>query len=229
MVNPYLIVADIKAGGDKGTTLRGSYTQFLNGGAKETVTDTDWTYTAVMEPSPPASGNPYLTINSATTLSTTPTLSVSGAYRSYYLDLSVTVTNPSGAVVANSTVLDLDSLRQAASVGTNQPGQTGARQSTIRIFQVNGTDVPTADNGKIIKEISFDRGRIELKSPTEFRIFLPQDYVNYSSGAYLEIHIINVKAAFESGAESKTAIFYKPNGTVDYTGSYRFRVKGPAS
>jgi hypothetical protein len=94
---------------------------------------------------------------------------------------------------------------------------------------VNGTAAPAADDGKIVKEISFDRGRIELKSPTEFRIHLPRDYVNYKSGAYLEIHIINVKAAFLSGVESKTAAFFKPNGAVDYTGAYRFRVKGPAS
>lgn len=218
MVDPYLIVAGIKAGGDQGTTLRGSYNQFLNKSKDGTVTADAWSYTNVMDTTPVAS--PYLTITGAVALTGTPTLAVSGAYRSYYLDLGVGVTF-SGTVNANSTVLDLASLQQAASSGA---AASPATQSTIRIFQMNGSDSTTS---KIIKEISFDRSRIELKSPTEFRIHLPQDYVNYSSGAYLEIHIINAKAAFMSIAESKTATFFKPNGAVDYTGAYRFRVKGP--
>jgi hypothetical protein len=223
MVNPYLIVADIKAGGDKGTTLRGSYDQSGNNSSAKTITDDEWAYTSVMDTNP---ASPYLTINGATVLNTTPSLAVIGDYRSYYLDLAVVVQNPSGTVNTDSTVLDLASLRQAASAGT---AQTPATQSNIRIFQVNGTGNPNTDTGKLIREIAFDRSRIELKSPAEFRIHLPQDYVNYESNAYLEVHIINAKAAFQDNITSKTATFFKPNGAVDYTGSYRFRVKGPAS
>ncbi|MDR1588503.1 MAG: hypothetical protein LBS57_13700 [Treponema sp.] len=222
MVDPYLIVSTARAGGlTNGTTLRASYNQFLH----KTIGDASWTYSNVMDTNP--ASTPYLTIPGVTALATTPTISVSGAYRSYYVDLTVVVNG--ATVVANSTLLDLDSLRQAASAGTGMgTGQTAAARSNIRIFQVNGTGNPGATTGKIIREISFDRGRIELKSPTEFRIHLPRDYGNYSSGAYLEIHIINASATFRSGIDTKTAAFWKPNGAVDHTGSYRFRVKGPA-
>jgi hypothetical protein len=223
MVDPYKITADIKAGGSRGTTLRSDYKQFLNSGTGGIITDTDWTYSNVMDSQ--TTPNPWLTIFDATALDVTPNnLAVSGGYRSYYLELELRA-NYSGVVNPGTTLADLESLRQAASAGT---AQSGARQSNIRIFQVNGTGAPSTDTGKIIKEINFDRSRIELTSPVKFRIYLPADYVNYSSGAYLEVHIINAKATFMSGAESKTATFFKPNGALDYTGAYRFRVKGPA-
>jgi hypothetical protein len=219
MVDPYLIVANIKAGGPKGATLRASYNQFLH----KTIGETEWRYSNVMDTNP--ASIPYLTINNAVALTTTPSasLSVRGEYRSYYIDLTVTVNNP--GIAPSDVLLDLESLRQAAGAGTGTgTGQTAATQSNIRIFQMNGM----SSSGSIIREISFDRSRIELKGPAEFRIHLPQDYGNYSDNAYLEIHIINAKAAFRAGAETKTAAFWKPNGTVDYTGSYRFRVKGPS-
>jgi hypothetical protein len=222
MVDPYLIVSTAKAGGAaKGAVLRASYNQFLH----KAVGNNAWTYSPVMDVRSPSPSIPYLTITGATDLTTTPTLSVKGAYRSYYIDLSVQVNNAPG-IIADSTLLDLNSLRQAASAGTGTgTGQTAATQSNIRIFQVNGNAV----NSEIIREISFDRGRIELKSPEEFRIHLPQDYGNYEGYSFLEIHIINASATYKTATETHTATFCMPGpNPVDCTGSYRFRVRGPA-
>jgi hypothetical protein len=212
VIDPYLIVSSKKAGGDnRGTTIRASYDQSIYAAKDGKISKNAWQYLGPFDNSPAI---PYLTIDTATLLTTAPLKSVSGSRGNYFIDLKVNINSPGGTV--HNEVLNIDTLRN---------------RGNIRIFQKSGE--ASGHGGDVMAEVSIDPTKITLLSPTEFRIYLPANYAPLTTPnkGNLEIRIINVTLGFNlnsSNGASTTAHFFRPNGgSVDDTGAYRFEVKFP--
>jgi hypothetical protein len=226
IVDPYRIVANVKAGGANGTTIRASYNQdrYKNKSGNISRSRVEWNYLGPFD-NPAPNATPSLRIDSVTAINSTtaPGLQVAGLKGNYYLDLEVRV-DPTGTGITTpqNQTLDIASL---------------TAKGNIRVFQKEAN----SDNygGDVLKEISIDPAKITLISGTQFRIYLPGDYTRVPDFntppniGNLEIRIYNVSLNFRKDTidtgDSATAYFFKPNGGVDETGVYRFEVLGPAS